>query len=210
MHLRVVLLPAVRLLVVIVLSAGARAVADTSGADAPRQQVRWYVDRGLNIEVRRFGLLEEVAGPASELLFHVQAGFRLSVDGAAFAGDDQGSDPGGVRRAYLRVEGEFWPWRRPVKFYLEIGVINSQFSVDTSYLTFPALPYVGDLKVGQLDPPMSMDALSSSFAPFNNAAPLSIAGRILIRFVGLRSDGDVFSDMLPLRTAGFLRVARRS
>ena len=174
MHLRVVLLPAVALFLVIgvTLLGGTRVNADTSeadtrGVDTPRRQVRWYVDRGLNVEVRRLGLLEEVAGPASELLLHVQAGFRLSADGAAFAGNDEGSEPGGLRRAYMRVGGEFWPWRRPVKFYLEIGVINREFSLDTSYLTFPALPYVGDLQVGQLDPPMSPDALSSSFArPF--------------------------------------------
>jgi hypothetical protein len=137
----------------IMLVGGTRTVADTSGADnrrvdTPQRQVRWYVDRGLNVEVRRLGLLEEVAGTASELLLHVQAGFRLSVDGAAFAGDDQGSEPGGLRRAYIRVGGEFWPWRRPVKFYLEIGVINEAFSLDTSYLTFPALPHIGDLQVG--------------------------------------------------------------
>ncbi len=140
---------------------------DTGGVDTPRRQVRWYLDHGLNVELGRFGLLEEVAGSASDLLLHVQAGFRLSVDGAAFAGDDQGSEPGGLRRAYIRVGGEFWPWLYPVKFYLEIGVVNWAFSLDTSYLTFPALPYIGDLQVGELDPPMSMDALSSSFArPF--------------------------------------------
>jgi len=144
--------------------------ADTQGVDT-RRHVRWYVDHGLNVEVRRLGLLEQVAGPASELLLHVQTGFRLSVDGAAFAGDDEGSESGGLRRAYIRVGGEFWPWRRPVKFYLEIGVVDGEFSLDASYLTFPALPYVGDLQVGQLDPPMSIDALSSSFArPFMEKA----------------------------------------
>jgi phosphate-selective porin len=141
--------------------------ADSSGVDTPRPPVRWYVDRGVNVEVRRPGLLEQVAAPASELLLHVQAGFRLSADGVAFAGDDEGSESGGLRRAYIRVGGEFWPWLRPVKFYLEIGVVNSEFSLDTASLTFPTIPYVGDLQVGQLDPPMSMDALSSSFArPF--------------------------------------------
>jgi phosphate-selective porin OprO/OprP len=168
MHPRVAL-PVAQLLLVagVILFGGACAVADTSGVDTPRRHVRWYVDRGLNVEVRRLGLLEEVAGPASELLLRLQAGFRLSADGAAFAGDDQGSEPGGLRRAYIRVDGEFWPWRRPVKFHLEIGVIDRQFSLDTAYLTFHTLPYVGDLQVGQLDPPMSIDALSSSFArPF--------------------------------------------
>jgi phosphate-selective porin len=160
------------LVIGITLLGGSRAVADTSEADTreadtPQRQVRWYVDHGLNVEVRRLRRLEEGAGPASELLLHVQAGFRLSADGAAFAGDDEGSEPGGLRRAYLRVGGEFWPWQRPVKVYLEIGLINQEFSLDTASLTFPALPYVGDLQVGQLDPPMSMDALSSSFArPF--------------------------------------------
>jgi phosphate-selective porin OprO/OprP len=156
----------------IMLLGGSRAVAgtteeETREADTPRRQVRWYVDHGLNVEVRRRGLLEQVAGPASELLLHVQAGFRLSADGAAFAGDDEGSEPGGLRRAYVRVGGEFWPWRWPVKFHLEIGVINTAFSLDQAYLTVPGLPYIGDLQVGQLDPPMSIDALSSSFArPF--------------------------------------------
>jgi phosphate-selective porin OprO and OprP len=169
MHLRVALLPVVRLFLVIgiTLLVSTGAGADTSEADTPRRQVRWYVDRGLNVDVRRLGLLEQVAGPASELLLHAQAGFRLSVDGAAFAGEDQGSEPGGMRRAYIRLGGEFWPWRRPLKFYLEIGVINREFSLDTAHLTFPALPYIGDFQVGQLDPPMSLDALSSSFArPF--------------------------------------------
>jgi phosphate-selective porin OprO/OprP len=174
MHRRVVLLPVVPLFLVIgfTLLGGTRAdadtsEADTSGVDTLRRQVRWYVDHGLNVEVRRLGLLEEVTGPGSELLLHVQAGFRLSVDGAAFAGDDEGSEPGGLRREYIRVGGEFWPWQRLVKFYLEIGLVDREFSLDTASLTFPALPYVGDLQVGQLDPPMSIDALSSSFArPF--------------------------------------------
>jgi phosphate-selective porin len=173
MHLRVALLPMVRLFLVIgvTLLGGTRANADTSEANTPPRQVRWYVDHGLNVEVRRLGLHEEVPSPASELLLHVQAGFRGSVDGAAFAGDDEGSEPGGLRRAYIRVGGEFWPWQRPVKFYLEVGIINQAFSLDTASLTFPALPYVGDLQVGQLDPPMSMDALSSSFArPFMEKA----------------------------------------
>ena len=155
------------LVIGIILLASSRTVADTSEDDASHRKVHWYVDRGLNLEVHRVGLLEQVAGPVSDLLVHAQAGFRLSADAADSAGDDQGAESGGVRRAYIRVGGEFWPWSRPVKFYLEIGVINGQFSLDTSYLTFPAIPYVGDLKVGQLDLPMSMDALSSSFArPF--------------------------------------------
>jgi hypothetical protein len=110
--------PSLTLLLVtgMILLGGTGAVGDTCGTDTPRRQVRWYVDRGLNVEVRRPRLLEEVAGPASDLLLPVQAGFRLSVDGAAFAGDDQGAEPGGVRRAYIRVGGEFWPWRRPVKY----------------------------------------------------------------------------------------------
>jgi len=168
-HLRVALLPLVGLflLIGITLLGGTRAGADTSEPDTPPRQVRWYMDRGLNVEVRRRRLLEEVAGPASELFLHVQAGVRLSADAVAFAGNDQGSENGGPRRAYLRVGGEFWPWRRPVNFYLEIGLINRDFSLNTAKLTFPALPYVGDLQVGQLDPPMSMDALASSFAaPF--------------------------------------------
>jgi len=189
MHRRVALLLMVWLFLVIgiTLLGGPRVSADTSEADTLQRPVRWYVDGGLNVEVRRLRLLEEVAGPASELLLHLQAGCRLSVDGAAFAGDDQGSDPGGVRRAYIRVGGEFWPWQRPVKFYLEIGVINQEFSLDTAYLTFAALPYVGDLQAGQLDPPMSMDALSSSFArpfmekslPVDALVPNSKAGLLL-------------------------------
>ncbi len=181
--------PGLRLLLAtgIILMWSGRAVADTSEPETPRQQVRWYVDRGLNVEVRRLGLLEQVAGSASELLLHVQVGFRLSVDGAAFAGDDEGSEPGGLRRAYIRVGGEFWPWLRPVKFYLEVGLINSEFSLDTVYLTFPTPPYVGDLQAGQLDPPMSMDALSSSFArpfmekslPVDALVPSSKAGLLL-------------------------------
>ena len=169
---RVTLFSVVRMFVVLGLTllAGRSAKADTSeadtGGDTPPSQVRWYVDRGLNLEVPQPGLFHEVAGPANQLL-HVQVGFRLSADGAAFLGNDEGSEPGGLRRAYIRVAGELQPWVRPVKFYLEIGVIDREFSIDTAYLTFPAVPYVGDLQVGQLDPPMSMDALSSSFArPF--------------------------------------------
>jgi phosphate-selective porin len=173
MRLGVALLHMVRLFLVIGITllgdtrAGAdTSEADTSGADTSRR-IRWYVDRGLNVELRRSGLLEDAAGPANELLLHVQAGFRLSADGAAFAGDDEGSEPGGLRREYIRVGGEFWPWQRPVNFYFEIGLVDRDFSLGAASLTFPALPYVGDLQVGQLDPPMSMDALSSTFArPF--------------------------------------------
>jgi phosphate-selective porin OprO and OprP len=176
---RIALLPVVPLFLVmgITFLGGARALADTheadtreadtSGVETPRRQIRWYVDHGLNVEVRRLGVPEEGAGPAGELLFHVKAGFRLSADGAAFAGDDEGSESGGLRRAYIAVGGEFSAWGQPVKSYLEIGLIDRAFSLDTASLTFPAVRYFGDLQVGQLDPPMSMDALSSSFArPF--------------------------------------------
>jgi len=146
----------------IIFLCGVRAFADAPEADTPRRHVRWYMARGVNGEVRRRGRLEQIAGPASELVLHGHAGFRVSLDGAYFTGNDQGAESGGVRRAYVRVGGEFWPWRRPIRFYLEIGVINGAFSLDTLSFTISDVRYVGTLQVGQLDPPMSIDALGPS------------------------------------------------
>jgi len=53
--------------------------------------------------VRRLGLHEEVVRPASELLSHVQAGFRLSADEAAFADE--------MTKALERT-----PWRFGLRF----------------------------------------------------------------------------------------------
>jgi len=159
------------LLVAGVVPAGpSRADDGAPGMETPHRETRVYWDRGVNVDVRRFGLLEQVIGPASELLLHVRTGYRLSLDGAAYAGDDRfvaTSDSGGLRRLYLTVAGEFWPWRRPVRFYLEIGAIDLQFAMDDVYVVFPGIPYLGDLRVGQAALPMSLDSVASSYArPF--------------------------------------------
>ena len=143
---------------------------DAPAAAPPRREVRVYWDRGVNVDVRRLGLLQQVLGPASDLLLRVRTGYRLSLDGAAYAGDDRlvaTSDSGGMRRLYLTVAGEFWPWRRPVRFYLEVGAIGLQFAMDDAYFIVPGIPYLGDIRFGQATLPMSLDSVSSSYArPF--------------------------------------------
>ena len=91
-------------------------------------------------------------------------GARVAVDGAGFVttGDLDGFD-GGVqlRRFRLCTKGNCI-LILPVSYELEVGYVPGGFYIEDSYLAFENLGFLGELKFGQFQPPMSLEALASS------------------------------------------------
>jgi hypothetical protein len=98
------------------------------------------LDRGLNVELRRRGP-EEPAGLASELLLHVQTGFRVSADAAAFGGEVEGSESGACdARTFGSAASLALATSRQV--LSRDRRHQPGFALDSASLTFPAVPYV--------------------------------------------------------------------
>jgi hypothetical protein len=89
----------------------------------------------MGIEVRRLVLLEEVAGPASALLLHVQAGFRLSPDEAAFAGE--------ITKAL-----ELTPWRVGVRFAPTVSHVSDLTRIPPVRRFIPSTPLLLGVPLG--------------------------------------------------------------
>jgi len=113
-------------------------------------------------------------------------GLKLQVDGAAynaFSGLQDVADGVELRRGRLFTEGEFF-FFRPIAFKVEFGVTKESLFLDDFYLGLRDLPVVGTLKVGQMQPPFSLDRLTSSLdttfmeraAPVDAFAPGYLAG----------------------------------
>ena len=113
-------------------------------------------------------------------------GGRIAADAAGyltgqeFQGFDNGID---VRRARLYARGDCI-LIMPVSYEIEVGYIPHQFSIQDSYLALRNITWLGELKAGQYQPPMSLEALTSSrdttfmelAAPVEALAPGSDAG----------------------------------
>jgi phosphate-selective porin OprO/OprP len=113
-------------------------------------------------------------------------GGKVEVDGAAFAttGDLTGFDPGiQLRRLRLRAGGDCVVLL-PVSYLIELGYSGGQFTLTKAYLDFPDIRYIGDLVVGQFQPPMGLQLITSSrdisfmepAAPLQAMAPSEEAG----------------------------------
>ena len=113
-------------------------------------------------------------------------GARFDIDAAAYVTGSQfqGFDNGlELRRARLIAKGDC-VLVMPVSYQLEIGYVPHTFSLQDSFLVFQNLDLVGDLKVGQFQPPMGLEAITSSrdstymelAAPIQALAPGSDAG----------------------------------
>jgi len=113
-------------------------------------------------------------------------GGRLDLDAAAYltSKDFQGFDDGvEVRRARLYARGDCI-LVMPVSYELQIGYVPHTLSLQDSYLAFDNLSWLGELKVGEYQPPMSLEAVTSSrdstfmelAAPIQALAPGSDAG----------------------------------
>jgi Phosphate-selective porin O and P len=91
-------------------------------------------------------------------------GAKFAVDGAAYVTGQQfqGFDAGvEVRRARVYAQGDCI-LVLPVSYELEIGYIPNQFYIENSYVAFKNIPWIGELKVGQYQAPMSLDMITSS------------------------------------------------
>ena len=66
----------------------------------------------------------------------------------------------------------------PFTYKVEVGYVPNQFNLEQASITFPDLPYVGNLKAGQFQPPMGLDLITSSrdLAFMEPAAPLQALG----------------------------------
>jgi phosphate-selective porin OprO and OprP len=91
-------------------------------------------------------------------------GGRLAVDGAAYvtSQDFQGFDAGiELRRARIYAKGDCL-LLLPVSYEIQLGYVPNQFSLQDTYIQFSNLGFLGSLKVGDYQPPMSLDAITSS------------------------------------------------
>jgi phosphate-selective porin OprO/OprP len=91
-------------------------------------------------------------------------GARVEVDGAAFVTTDSltGFDNGvELRRLLLYARGDCI-LLLPFSYYLELGLNNDQFTLNKSYLRFPGIDYIGALQIGQFQPPMGLQIITSS------------------------------------------------
>lgn len=91
-------------------------------------------------------------------------GVKLALDAAAFLEDEgqAGFDNGiKVRRARLYARGDCL-LVLPVSYEVEVGYIPDQFYIENSYLKFRNLGFLGTLKVGQYQAPMSLANSGSS------------------------------------------------
>ena len=91
-------------------------------------------------------------------------GFKLNVDGAAFVehGEIDGvRDRVEVRRAFLTSSGTLH-LGHPVTYNLEFGLLTETFYLDSAWLLWRDVPWVGSIKVGGLDAPIGFDNLVSS------------------------------------------------
>ena len=91
-------------------------------------------------------------------------GAKLAVDGAAYvtSKDFQGFDAGAeLRRARIYAKGDCI-LLLPVSYELEIGYIPNEFYLENSFLSFKNIPWIGELKGGQFQTPMSLDMITSS------------------------------------------------
>jgi phosphate-selective porin len=134
----------------------------------PRAQLFW--DRGggyrflrqQTIEFDESGMPRVVPGQESLVEGHV--GFRLHVDGAGFverAGIEPIDDDVQVRRAFLTTNGVVH-LLHPVQYNVEVGLLGGQFYLDSAWVMWRDVPWIGTLKLGAFDAPIGFDNLVSS------------------------------------------------
>ena len=114
---------------------------------------------------------QRVQGTNTDRVFHLEEakmsakiGAKLQVDGAAYLAGNQFKgfdDSFEVRRFRVYARGDCL-LLMPVSYEVELGYIPNQFYIENSYLAFRDLPWIGELKFGQYQAPMSLDAVTSS------------------------------------------------
>jgi len=130
-----------------------------------RLGMRWWLEDGLNYELRRTPVAPGRLGlPVDSVELAGRFGLRLSTDVGGFFPRGDVPDPGTrfeVRRAFLYATGEF-RLLRPVFYRLSAGGIGDRPYWDDLYVGLRDVPWLGTVRVGQFDAPMSLELLSGS------------------------------------------------
>jgi len=185
-------------------NAAAVASTTTNAAVKPKTfnlKYNWKSWDGLHLELSQktpikdpfAGLRERLEGTNAYRVFSLEElkmsgkiGAKFAVDAATYVTGKEFDDfdPGvELRRARIYGKGDCL-LILPVSYELEIGYIPNQFYLENSYLKFKDVPWIGELKGGQFQPPMSLDLITSSrdisfmepAAPIQALAPGTSAG----------------------------------
>ena len=127
-----------------------------------------YWKRGLNYgALRPVRLGDQETGLEGFLGLNGRIGLRLGVDTAGYL--ENGSLPElgtqfNLRRAFIYTAGEFH-LLLPILFKIDVGGIGESPYLSDMYLWLRDVPYVGTVKLGQFDAPMSLETLTGSTNP---------------------------------------------
>lgn len=125
-----------------------------------------YWERGLNYTVRQRVWLgkDDVVLFDQDATLNGRIGVKLALDVAGYF-EDGSLPPLGtrvsMRRALFYTTGEF-RFLVPILFKFDLGGVGDELYFSDFYLWFRDVPYVGTVKVGQFDAPMSLEALTGS------------------------------------------------
>jgi len=162
---------------VVVTNTPATADAATNHAGEFEWEFAWKGWDGLQMQVvrkTRFKSPLRLWSPDQNLPFHQlqleqvklsgTIGARVEVDGAAFVttGNLTDFDDGiELRRLLLSLGGDCI-LLLPVSYFVELGYTAGEFTLNKSYITFSHIDYLGNFQVGQFQPPMGLDLITSS------------------------------------------------
>ena len=174
----------------------------------PGDTIDFYWKDGVNYQLRPLlAAPEPVRSYDRWLALEGRVGLKLAVDAAGF--DASGSLPAldataEVRRFFLYTVGKFH-LIYPIVFKIEAGVVDDEPYIDNFYFGARDVPYLGTVKAGQFDAPMSLDRLNGSTnrsfmespAPVQALAPGQKAGVEVASFsdrYDLSWQGGLFTD----------------
>jgi phosphate-selective porin OprO/OprP len=129
-----------------------------------------YWERGLNYVVKQRLLSpmtpqrREAYGFGKDTLISGRIGFRIATDAAAYVetgGLDHVRDDIDLRRSFVYFTGDFF-MLYPASFKVEVGTITDSLYIQSAWVRWRELPYVGTFKIGQYDAPFGLEALGSS------------------------------------------------
>lgn len=138
-----------------------------AGAEERRSfDLRVYWERGLNYTVMQRVHIghEDIFVFDRDARLTGRIGAKIGVDVAGYFEDGTIPELGtrfGLRRALFYTTGEF-RFFYPVLFKFDLGGVGDELYFSDFYFWVRDLPYVGTVKFGQFDAPMSLEALSGS------------------------------------------------
>ena len=130
-----------------------------------RRGIHLYWKRGLNYgALRPVRLGGQETGLEGFLGLNGRIGLRLGVDTAGYLENGSLPDLGtefNLRRAFIYTTGEFH-LLLPILFRIDVGGIENSPYLSDTYVWLRDVPYLGTVKLGQFDAPMSLETLTGS------------------------------------------------